>query len=68
MAKVQQRIAVTERTAANMLEIKPSEFRRLVDRGSLPRPRTIAGELQRWSVAELNAIMDGSAIDDEFET
>lgn len=61
-------IAVTEKTAASMLDMKPAEFRRLVDLGALPSPHRIAGELKRWRVADLEAIINGSAIDDEFET
>jgi|AntRauTorcE11898_2_1112593.scaffolds.fasta_scaffold44129_2 predicted DNA-binding transcriptional regulator AlpA len=65
-----QPIAVRERTAAAMLDMSASEFRRLVDRGALPPPKKIGGTT-RWRVADLEAILVGLAgkpgDDDDFE-
>ncbi|MCF7700517.1 hypothetical protein [Loktanella sp. M215] len=47
----------SERTAALLLDMKPIEFRRLVDDGALPGPC----RLNRWDVQELEAIMRGDA-------
>jgi predicted DNA-binding transcriptional regulator AlpA len=44
-------------TAAKMLDMKPAEFRRLVEEGALPRPVS----LDRWDVEELKSIMRGEA-------
>jgi len=57
-----------ERSAAALLDMEPVEFRRLVERGCLPRPRRI-GDLERWDTDELFRIIRGDAIAaDEFET
>ncbi|MCB1357848.1 MAG: hypothetical protein KDK53_15585 [Maritimibacter sp.] len=53
-------IAVKERTAAAMLDMSAAEFRRLVDRGALP-PAQHIGEIERWYVADLEAIFSGAA-------
>ncbi len=45
----------SERTAARLLDMKPTEFRRLVDDGALPGPTSF----DRWDVSELTAIMRG---------
>ncbi len=47
----------SETTAAALLDMKPAEFRQLVEAGSLPGPT----KLNRWDVAELQAIMRGDA-------
>jgi hypothetical protein len=60
-------ILASERTAARLLDMKPAEFRRLVDLGVLPQPHVLGG-LERWRVAELDPIRSGRGIDDEFET
>lgn len=59
-------IAVQEKTAAALLDMKPCEFRRLVDGGHLPQPRSIGG-LPRWDTGELRRIISGDAAQDEFE-
>ncbi|MCR8828050.1 helix-turn-helix domain-containing protein [Pseudosulfitobacter koreensis] len=65
-----QPIAVKDTTAAAMLDMPASEFRRLVDRGALPPPKEIGGTT-RWRVADLEAIMMGLAgkpgDNDDFE-
>ena len=47
----------SERTAAALLDMKPAEFRSLVDGGALPKPN----RLGRWEVEELAAIVRGKA-------
>ena len=56
----------TERTAAQLLDMKPSEFRLLVAGGHLPRPRKFGG-FDRWDVRELTRIVSGATIEEEFE-
>ena len=56
-------IAVAERTAAKMMDMKPSDFRRLVQSGSLPSPVRISG-LERWRVSDLEAVL----FSDQFES
>ncbi|WP_353142641.1 hypothetical protein [Paracoccus sp. (in: a-proteobacteria)] len=60
-----QPLFVSERTAAKLLDMKPSEFMSLVNAGALPR----AVRHNRWDVAELQAIMRGAKIkpSEEFE-
>ena len=53
-------IAVAERKAAAMLDMKPAEFRKLVASGSLPQPLLI-GKEERWRVDDLRAIVSGEA-------
>lgn len=48
--------------AARLLDLKPSEFDRLVESSALPGPRKLGG-LERWSVDELRAVAAGSAVD-----
>ncbi|WP_323764574.1 helix-turn-helix domain-containing protein [Marinovum sp.] len=62
-------LAVREKTAAQMLDLKPADFRRLVEEGALPGPARI-GDVILWRVADLEAILSGSAADpgnQEFE-
>jgi predicted DNA-binding transcriptional regulator AlpA len=62
-----ERIAVTEKTAAKMMDMAPTEFRRLVRSGSLPLPVKITGKLERWRVSDLESVLNGSAMnEDEF--
>ena len=53
-------IFANERSAARLLDMKPAEFTRLVDRGHLPKPRDIAG-MKRWDVDELRRTIVGEA-------
>ena len=51
-------ILAGERTAAKLLDLKPADFRALVNEGHLPKPREIAG-YERWDVEELRQIGRG---------
>lgn len=55
-------IFAAEPTAAKLLDMKPHEFRELVDKGVLPPPRDLDG-LKRWDVQELRRIISGEAAD-----
>ncbi|WP_225027681.1 hypothetical protein [Xinfangfangia pollutisoli] len=48
----------SERSAAGMLDMRPAEFRALVQAGALPEPIRI-GPHERWSVVDLDAIVRG---------
>ncbi|RVV99724.1 hypothetical protein EKE94_03325 [Mesobaculum littorinae] len=63
-----QRIAVRETTAAAMLDMPATEFRRLVSVGALPQPCRI-GRHERWRVDQIEAILSGGAAlpDEDFE-
>lgn len=61
-------VAVNEKNAAAMLDINRTEFRRLVSVGALPRPSLIGGRLERWAVSQLEGILTGATMSDEFET
>jgi hypothetical protein len=56
----------SERNAARLLDMRPSDFRHLVDAGALPGPENIHGFL-RWRVAALEAINTGTVLYEEFE-
>lgn len=47
-----------ERTAAQLFDMKTSEFVRLVEEGHLPKPRDIGG-IKRWDVLELHRTARG---------
>ncbi len=53
-------IFATERSAAKLLDMKPAEFRGLVDDGVLPKPANIGG-FERWDVEQLQSIARGDA-------
>lgn len=53
-------ILASQRRAAELLDMKPAEFRMLVTEGHLPKPKRI-GELERWDVEELRQIGGGTA-------
>ncbi|MFW8594938.1 hypothetical protein [Cribrihabitans neustonicus] len=55
-------IAVAEKGAAQLLDMKPAEFRALVAQGVLPRPRKV-GPYERWDAEELRAVMRGDFVD-----
>lgn len=52
----------SERNAARLLDMRPAEFRALVEGGHLPKPRKIAG-FERWDVHELRRIVSGEAVE-----
>lgn len=55
-----QPLAVTERNAAAMLDMSVRDFWKLVLCGALPRPTVIGGH-ELWIVADLVAVLTGSA-------
>lgn len=59
-------ILASEKTAAALLDMKPAEFRSLVQAGALPPPEDFRG-FQRWRVKDLEAIASGDQLDAEFE-
>jgi len=52
----------SEKKAAQLLDMKTCEFRKLVDDGHLPPPRNLGG-LQRWDMAEVHKIASGDAVE-----
>ena len=56
-------ILASERTAAQLLDMKPAEFLALVEAGHLPK----AGRFDRWDVEELRRIARGDAVDGGME-
>lgn len=54
-------IYASERTVAELLDMKPADLRALVAAGHLPGPRQI-GELWRYDVGELSAVLRGDKI------
>lgn len=61
-------LAVKEATAAQMLDMRTNEFRNLVQIGALPQPIDLAGQVLRWRVSDLEAILTGAVPDEGFET
>lgn len=61
-------ILAKESTAAAMLDMPVTEFRRLVEVGALPKPTSLAGH-HRWLVEDLKRIVSGDAArpDEDFE-
>lgn len=53
-------LAVADRTAAKMLDMPLARFRQYVEQGALPKPCRIGGD-ERWRVADLDAILSGTA-------
>ncbi|MEL6596543.1 MAG: hypothetical protein AAFQ47_11440 [Pseudomonadota bacterium] len=53
-------ILAGERLAAELLDLKLSDFSRLVGEGHLPRGREIAPGVVRWSVDDLRGIANGT--------
>jgi hypothetical protein len=56
-------ILANETTAAQLLDLKPGEFRSLVEAGHLPRGREIAPGITRWPVDDLRRLANGDASD-----
>lgn len=61
MASPTAPLFANEVTAAKLLDMKPGEFRSLVDAGHLPRGREIAPGVTRWPVDDLRRIASGDA-------
>ncbi|MGY6697868.1 MAG: hypothetical protein ACXIUW_17835 [Roseinatronobacter sp.] len=59
-------ILASEKTAAALLDMKPVEFRSLVEAGALPPPENFHG-FQRWRVKDLEAIASGAVMEGDFE-
>ena len=55
-------IYASDRTAAELLDMKRAEFLRLVEGGHLPKPRDIGG-FKRWDTDDLRRIIRGEASD-----
>jgi hypothetical protein len=60
-------IHANETTAAALLDMRPAEFRSLVEGGHLPRGREIAPGIIRWDTEQLRKIGTGEAIDGGIE-
>ncbi|NUB43651.1 hypothetical protein GEU84_004575 [Fertoebacter nigrum] len=56
-------LLASETVAAQLLDMKPAEFRALVKAGHLPKGREIAPGYVRWVTDDLRAIASGAAID-----
>jgi len=56
-----------ETNAAALLDMKPAEFRALVEGGHLPRGKEIAPGFVRWDVPALQKILKGEAAEGEME-
>jgi len=56
-------IFASEVSAGRLLDMKPAEFRALVDAGHLPPGREIAPGLVRWPVDDLRRIVSGEAVE-----
>lgn len=58
MPKALNLLFASEASAAKMMDMKPVEFRALVDNGALPPPVRI-GDFERWEVDALAQIQRG---------
>ena len=54
-------IFANEENSARLLDLKPVEFRALVDAGHLPKGKPLGGFV-RWDVEELRQIIRGEAV------
>lgn len=52
-------ILASESTAAALLDMKPAEFRALVERGHLPKGKEIAPGFIRWDAEMLRSLARG---------
>lgn len=57
----------SEAKAAQLLDMKPTEFRDLVAQGHLPKGREIAPGFVRWPVDDLRRIASGQEVEGEIE-
>ena len=51
----------SDKTAAKLLDMTRPEFLDLVDQGALPPPVMLGTNLARWSVRDLETIINGRA-------
>lgn len=58
-----QVILASETSAARLLDMKPAEFRALVEAGHLPRGREIAPGVIRWLADDLRRVASGEAVE-----
>lgn len=56
-------IYASETTAAKLLDMRPAEFRALVEAGHLPQAYEIAPGVPRWKTEMLEKIANGDAVD-----
>ena len=56
-------ILVSRKTAAQMLDVCPNTFDRLVESGEMPAPITIRG-MRRWQVSKIRAKVDPPTMED----
>jgi hypothetical protein len=56
-------IYASECSAAKLLDMKPAQFRALVQEGHLPKSREIAPGVERWDVEDLRRISRGEAVE-----
>ena len=57
----------SEATAARLLDMQRAQFRSLVEAGALPKGQEIAPGVIRWRVADLDAILTGKAMSEDFQ-
>ena len=60
-------LLASDKTAAALLDLKPTEFLRLVEAGVLPPGREIAPGLVRWDTEQLRAIGRGDLMDGGYQ-
>lgn len=60
-------LAYDAKKAAKALCLTEAEFRGLVRDGALP-PGVMLGKEERWLISDLEAVLSGSTIDQDFET
>lgn len=60
-----QKLAVRATEAARLLSLSTGDFLRLVDEGALPSPVMIGGKHDRWRVAEIDAALNATNVDEE---
>lgn len=58
--KIQTPLFANDKTTASLLDLKTTEFLKLVDEGALPPPIKI-GKYSRWEVDQIRAIITGNA-------
>lgn len=59
MGKAFTPLFASENTAAKLLDMRPADFRALVNAGALPGPVRLNETVERWRVEDLDAILQG---------